>query len=419
MSIITIIIVIIYLILIESLTTSPESNFAQNVTLEAPIELLNILSNYMNDPVQILNDVEINLKDASMRKLPLFDPPIHRANPPGKDAVIGLAAFKNFQNGFRRLIGSLRSTLYDGHIILGVHKDISKVEIDFLKRMDVTIYIIEFVECDKKILENNEQVKGIIRGKCSIGLENLKLEWGRYEMARQWLYDCINCTGWNLIMDTRDLFFQENPFYGLGDPSTSLINLYFSEELSPNTSVDSHPIRSFIAGNARNYQHVVPCYGIDNYKLYTNRAVLCSGTIIGNKIGIKRFLNVLVHEFYKNNEKLNTKCRSPHTTDQWTMNYLYYNGYFGDNSHTITIPWGMGNVLTVGKACMTKDRKTGAKDLIPRDHEGFLLNLYDNNKIAPIIHQFDRCGEWMYELFNSHPYIYKIDFEKAKVPWLK
>ena len=79
----------------------------------------------------------------------------------------------------------------------------------------------------------------------------------------------------------------------------------------------------------------------------------------------------------------------------------------------------MGNVLTVGKACMTKERKTGAKDLIPRNHEGFLLNLYDNNKIAPIIHQFDRCGEWIYEFFASHPAIFKIDFEKAKVPWLK
>ena len=405
-------------VLIQSLSKSFESNFAQNVTLEAPIELLRILSTYMNDPVQTLSDVERNLKDAAMRKIPSFDPPIYRGNPPGKDAVIGLAAFKNFQNGFRRLIGSLRSSLYDGHIILGVHKDISNAEIDFLKRMDVTIYIVEFVECDQKILENVEKVKGTIRGKCSKGLENLKLEWGRYEMARQWLHDCSNCTGWNLVMDTRDVFFQENPFHGLGDPLTSVVNLYFSEELSPNTSVDSNPIRSFVAGNTRNYQHIVPCYGAENYKPYSNRAVLCSGTIIGNRIGVNRFLDVLVHEFYKNNEKSNTKCRSPCTTDQWTMNYLYYNGYFGDNGHTATIPWGMGNVLTVGKACMTSERKTGAKDLIPRNHEGFLLNLYDNNKIAPVIHQFDRCGQWILDFFNSHPAIFKIDFDKAKVKWL-
>ena len=112
------------------------------------------------------------------------------------------------------------------------------------------------------------------------------------------------------------------------------------------------------------------------------------------------------------------KCRSPHTTDQWTMNYLYYNGYFGDNAKTITLPWGMGPVLTVGKACMTKDRKTGATDLVPRNHEGFLLNLYDNNKIAPIIHQFDRCEKWIGKLFALHSDIFRIDYEKSKVPWL-
>jgi hypothetical protein len=283
--------------------------------------------------------------------------------------------------------------------------------------MDVTIYIIDIVDCDSSILEDNENIKGAIRGKCSKGLETLKLEFGRYEMARQWLNDCTACTGWSLVMDTRDTFFQDHPFRDLGDPSTSNINLFFSEELSPNTSVDINPARSFVAGNPRNYAHVVPCYGLESYQIYQQRAVLCSGTIIGNKIGITRFLNVLVHEFYKNNEKTNKNCRSPHTTDQWTMNWLYYHGYFGDISNTITIPWGFGQVLTVGKACMTLDRKTGAKDLISRNEEGFLLNLYNNNKIAPIVHQFDRCGEWIAHLFDTHKDMFRIDYN-SKVPWL-
>ena len=406
-------------LLLSSLPSVDESNSqAQNVTLIPPIELLHILSTYTNDPVIIQDDVVINMNNAMMRKIPSPDPPLHRASPPGRDAVIGLAAFKSFSNGFRRLIGSLRSTLYDGHILLGVHKEISASEIDFLKRMDVTIYIVDFVDCDKSILEDGEQTKGAIRGKCSKGLETLKLEWGRYEMARQWLADCDDCTGWNIVMDTRDLFFQDHPFRGLGDPISSPINLYFSEEISPNTSVDTNPIRSFVAGNPRSFSHVVPCYGRDKYMIYEKRAVLCSGTIIGNKLGINRFLSILVHEFYQNNEKSNLKCRSPHTTDQWTMNYLYYNGYFGDNAKTITLPWGMGPVLTVGKACITKDRKTGATDLVPRNHEGFLLNLFDNNNIAPIVHQFDRCQKWIGDFFSLHPDIFRIDYEKSKVPWL-
>lgn len=420
--VIFILIVLLYLsqlpLLLSSLHDPIElTNFAQNVSLIPPIDLLKILSTYTNDPLRVADDVISNLNDASNRKIPPFEQPLHRAQSPGHDAVIGLAAFPSFLNGFRRLIGSLRSTLYDGHIILGVSKDISKSEIDFLIRMDVTMYIVDIVDCDKSILQDNEQIKGAIRGKCSTGLEKLKLEWGRYEMARQWINDCITCTGWTLVLDTRDTFFQDHPFRALGNPMSSSIDLFFSEELSPNTSVNMSPGRSFIAGNPRNAAHVVPCYGQEYYKIYEKKSVLCSGTIIGNKIGITRFLDVLVHEFYKNNEKPNIKCRSPHTTDQWTMNYLYYNGYFSDYSRTLTVPWGMGQVLTVGKACMTEDRKPGAKDLIPRNHEGFLLNLYDNNNIVPIVHQFDRCSDWIIKFFNTHPDIFRMDLN-TKVPWL-
>ena len=183
-------------LLLSSLPSVDESNSqAQNVTLIPPIELLHILSTYTNDPVIIQDDVVINMNNAKMRKIPSCDPPLHRAFPPGRDAVIGLAAFRSFSNGFRRLIGSLRSTLYDGHILLGVHKEISASEIDFLKRMDVTMYIVDFVDCDKSILEDGEQTKGAIRGKCSRGLETLKLEWGRYEMSnpRSCNCACISC----------------------------------------------------------------------------------------------------------------------------------------------------------------------------------------------------------------------------------
>ena len=42
---------------------------------------------------------------------------------------------------------------------------------------------VEFVECSE-VISVGGPVKGAIRGKCSKGLENLKLEWGRFEMAR-------------------------------------------------------------------------------------------------------------------------------------------------------------------------------------------------------------------------------------------
>ncbi len=88
--------------------------------------------------------------------------------------------------------------------------------------------------------------------------------------------------------------------------------------------------------------------------------------MIGSKKGMNRFLTTMVLEFVHNNRKDNVKCRSPFTTDQWTVNYLYYQGRFGKYQSTFTLPWGSGPVLTAGKACMTRDKKRGAMDLIPR-----------------------------------------------------
>ena len=83
--------ILVLLPLLSSLPSLDESySQAQNVTLIPPIELLHILSTYTNDPVVIQDDVVVNMNNAMMRKIPSCDPPLHRASPPGNDAVIGL-----------------------------------------------------------------------------------------------------------------------------------------------------------------------------------------------------------------------------------------------------------------------------------------------------------------------------------------
>jgi hypothetical protein len=193
----------------------------------------------------------------------------------------------------------------------------------------------------------------------------------------------------------------------MGSASSSPVDLLFVEEVSPYTLPEGTDAqRGFVAGNIRSQVHTVPCYGKPSFQLYRDRPVLCSGSVIGTRTGMLHFLTVIVTEFYKNNRKVNTKCKSPHTTDQWIMNWLYYNGHFGHVERTITLPWGLGPVLTVGKACMTEKRKTGATDLVPRDEEsGLLLNQY-SQKVAPIVHQFDRCFPWMREFFEERKDIY-------------
>ena len=202
-------------------------------------------------------------------------------------------------------------------------------------------------------------------------------------------------------METKQQFKQ------FGDAMSSAIQTVFIEEISPYTSPSTDPRRAFVAGNARNSAHIVPCYGKEKYTPYANRPVLCSGTVLGTRAGMIHFLEVLVTEFYANNLKENKKCKSPHTTDQWTMNYLYYNGRFGNINRTVTLPWGLGPVLTAGKACVHLNRTTGARDLIPRDEKGFLLNKFTGS-IAPVVHQFDRCLPWIqHDLLSRYPDIYE------------
>ena len=375
-----------------------------------------IPSHYSNTP-----PFPITVKDTETRdriiKAPVEKPNglMHRANPPGSNAIVGLAAYPNNMRTWVRLIGGLRQTGYDGHIIFGVHKDIPDTEQEYLKEMDVTYYSVQMVDCDESVvaIEANGNVPNI-RGKCAKGLERLNLEWGRFEMARQWLYACETCTGWSLVMDTRDVFFQADPFASLPPPAKSKEDLLFIEEVAKHTSPKPEPSRWFEINNVRFRSRVGPCYG-RNFTAFLERPVLCSGTIIGTKNGIHRFLSILVHEFYANNQKKNQRCKAPHMTDQWNMNYLYYTGKFGYYDRTTSLPWGTGPVLTIGKPCVNNQLPNpnhSQNDMVEFDNvTGFILNNWEKDgskaRIAPVVHQFDRCHRWILPFFCRHSDMYK------------
>eukprot|EP00550_Attheya_septentrionalis_P008913 CAMPEP_0198288646 /NCGR_PEP_ID=MMETSP1449-20131203/7081_1 /TAXON_ID=420275 /ORGANISM="Attheya septentrionalis, Strain CCMP2084" /LENGTH=477 /DNA_ID=CAMNT_0043986827 /DNA_START=31 /DNA_END=1461 /DNA_ORIENTATION=+ len=344
---------------------------------------------------------------------------MHLANPPGNDVVMGLAAYPTAMGILKKLVGSLRSASggYDGHIILGVHSQIPLEEQEYLKKMDVTFYAVEFVSCDESIQVKGNNEKNVVRGLCAKGLEKLKLEWSRFEMCRQWLHACKTCTGWALVLDTRDVFFQANPFLSLPPPNSSPYDLLFIEEISKHTCPKAEdPNRYFVLGNS-NYRPVKGkvCYGA-YHKPFQDRPVLCSGTIIGTRKGVDRFLAVFVQEFYDNNAKTNLKCRSPYNTDQMTLQYLYYYGRFGEFERTKTSPWGTGPVNTIGKACVDKNKllpkeRDSALDLTEFDNTtGLILNTHEGPnslaRISPLVHQFDRCRLWIQPFFHKHPELF-------------
>jgi len=357
---------------------------------------------------------------------------LHQApTPPSTNAIVGLASYPHFMDGWRKLVGSLRTNGYIGHIIVGVNPNIPQIERDYLDKMGVTYYAIEVANCTSSIMDGvSTSTKNTVRAKCSLGLENLKLEWGRFEMARRWLHACKSCTGWSMVIDTRDIFFQSDPFALLGDASTAQYELQFVEEIASYTNtLPESTHRAVNIGQSDRYKvHVQPCYGREKVKAYEllQRPMLCSGTVIGNRNGIHRFLSVLVHEFHTNN-KSKPQCKSPSTTDQWTMNYLYYKGQFGYIDKTKTLPWGTGPVLTVGKPCVNSaitdegGDGTSQKDMMVfSEEDGLILNPHDNT-VAPTLHQWDRCGKWIRPWFNEHKDLYmkkERSEDEAGVDWV-
>ncbi|KAL7536813.1 hypothetical protein ACHAWF_005572, partial [Thalassiosira exigua] len=358
--------------------------------------------------------------------------------PPGPNAILGLASYPKFMDGWRKLVGSLRINGYDGHIIVGVNPAIPPDEREYLDRMGVTYYAVEASNCSASILHGTSDTGNAVRAKCSRGMEDLKLEWGRYEMARRWLGACKTCTGWSMVIDTRDIFFQADPFASLGSPRAATHDLLFVEEVAKYTStLPESPHRAINLGASGRYRaHVQPCYGKEAVRAYelVDRPILCSGTVIGTRDGMHRFLSVLVDQFRRNNGR-GPRCRSPATTDQWTMNYLYYRGGFGFENKTKTLPWGTGPVLTVGKPCVNsalsgggpaRSQQHSQTDMVVVDDRGAIVNPHEKEgsatRVAPTLHQWDRCYKWIVPWFNEHKHLFMSTEKPEDEPamaWVK
>ena len=86
--------------------------------------------------------------------------------------------------------GSLRTNEYDGHIIVGVNPAIPEEECNYTDCIGVTYYAIRVSNCSVSILDSVPNTGNSVCAKCSLGLKNLKLEWGQYQMSGRWLKAC-------------------------------------------------------------------------------------------------------------------------------------------------------------------------------------------------------------------------------------
>jgi hypothetical protein len=154
-----------------------------------------------------------------------------------------------------------------------------------------------------------------------------------------------------MLTDVRDVVFQRDPF---ADPVTGL-ELYLEDESAQ------------IGHDVFNTQWIRDLFGRQMIEALAGRTVSCSGTVVGTRDAILRYLVEMTTAIIWRRRPM-----GPH--DQAIHNVLIHSGRLGPlemvaNEH--------GRVLTLGQ--MKKFRTSS---------DGFLLNA--DGSIPPVVHQWDR-----------------------------
>lgn len=279
---------------------------------------------------------------------------------------------------------------------------------DYLISMNVTIKKIDFVQCDKPIvqLDQVKTKKDKEANTCIKPYSDVKIRWGRYPFLRDALIECKKCTGPVLVSDARDVFFQRDPF---SDGAKNVNGIEFFSEHRVNAD------HWFVARRVRICK--------DGFEM--NGPMLCSGTIIGDRKSMISFFNIMYNEMKL--WMITDQCYfNSHGGDQAIMNYLYYANNFTTNDIVTTTiyPPRVGTVNTVGvlglkiskqhhkdktKMGVTSHKITpfsGADDktwlglhLDQTDEFGYFID-FDGTR-SRVIHQFDRFGPNLEDWINK------------------
>ncbi|KAL7530555.1 hypothetical protein ACHAWF_003428, partial [Thalassiosira exigua] len=339
-----------------------------------------------------------------------------------ESAVIAMAAGYGLET-YRQFVGSLRTTGYRGKIILGVSADMEDDVRAYLREQDVTTKELHITMNCTYAGATREDGHFMEKIKCAEEYPDYKLAWGRFPLSRDWLLECADCTGGVMLTDTRDSYFQTDPFeYPFGDEPLERLpgDLMVFQEISNQTTdhwITYHPVKK--------------CRGVELKGL----PMLCSGSTMGTRQGILDYVNAMVREFdYWKDRK---ECRSDMAGDDQSIhNYLYYTGRLGERAYSV--PHRTGPIHVVGwqadkifratieearemghgddaerfvnargyvgwdddKDAGEEDRSTNDAEWLPSRHglidpeTGLITNL--DGMPSPQVHQFDRFGVMVY-----------------------
>ena len=305
-----------------------------------------------------------------------------------KSAVLGLASGYGLET-YNTFVGSLRATGYSGHIILAIAKDAPSDVVSYLNEQNVTIKYVERAE--KCTYNGTIGEKGVpidmqksYEWNCPQNYPEYKITWARFLFYRDWLHDCPSCTDGVILTDVRDAFFQKDPFVTAVKNNQEHSLMVFQEH--PDLTTE-HWLTDWPVTSCR------------DFKLGKN-PMLCSGSVMGSRDGILKYIDVMEKEFKYWMKREN--CRNDNRGDDQSIhNYLYYAGRL---KHAVSIPHRQGPIHVVGYEAaeisgsgnVTKVDDDHWKEWMPQrygltNRYGQIVNL-DGTPSAQV-HQVDRFND--------------------------
>ncbi|KAK7253877.1 hypothetical protein SO694_00002816 [Aureococcus anophagefferens] len=328
------------------------------------------------------------------------------AHAPANDAVMGLA-FGYGAEAYRVFVGSLRKAGFAGDVVLATSEAAKMrpgVEA-YLRSQRVLAYGFRFSCASMRM---GRRLLGTPGG-CVL------LDWyaagdprrprplalARYEMYATWLryYDERS---YALLVDTRDTFFQADPFEGL--KRRRPLDLYVFQEHRELKTIGRCPFNSgwLSCFDKPRGESIAAWRGILDrptplVKKHFDAPVHCSGSTLGSRDGARRYVAAMLDAFdeFACHESAFDAIQS----DQGYHNYLFLSGRLGALVPNVTsVPQGFGAVNTIGAlngGDVPKERRGSLDGRWRLRHpvQGFVTN-WDGTRSA-VVHQYDR---WHYEM---------------------
>jgi len=345
-------------------------------------------------------------KEATVLLRPTFGE--HR---PDADAVFAFAEGYDVKI-YLAFVESLKETGFEGDIVLSVSV-LSKlkpgVEEYLRAQPNIVVYSVEW-NC---FTGSGEKASGPKEGMRMCQLDGLygdvdanafddprearPVATARYELYWSWSLAYEPHT-WIMLIDSRDTFFQVDPFRGLpkrrADQRKDDGSLYLFEENAETTTIGE---------SSYNKRWLENAYGKKAVSPFFDKPVVCSGSTMGEKVAVEAYLRAMVKQFD------DTKCKIK-GCDQGFHNYLYYSGKLGGvpGIHDIVVhEQGNGIINNLG---LLRDNPLKERGLL---QQGSNTVLNWDGSVSPVAHQFDRDDE-LKGIINERKKKYLNQWREAK-----